>query len=74
MVIVNNLGVGLRMSKVVFTLAEEEVIEQLMEQFGIERLQATEEMIGYKRSQLKYYEQIGSTEIVKMLKEQLGEG
>jgi len=61
------------MRNVVFTLAEEELIEQLMEMFKIGRIQAVEEMITYKRDQALYYEKIGQTEIAKMLKEQLGE-
>ena len=62
------------MNKVKFNLAEEELIEQLMETFGIGRIEATTEMINYKRSQANYYEQIGNKEIAKMLREEIGEG
>lgn len=61
------------MGKVIFTLAEEELIEQLMDTFGITKLQAVEEMIKYKRDQAEYYEKIGQAEIAKMLREQIGE-
>lgn len=61
------------MSKVKFSLAEEELIEQLMDTFGIGRVEASAEMINYKRSQANYYEQIGNKEIAKMLRDEIGE-
>jgi hypothetical protein len=64
---------GKFMSKVKFSLAEEELIEQLMDTFGIGRVEASAEMINYKRSQANYYEQIGNKEIAKMLRDEIGE-
>lgn len=60
------------MSKPTFSLAEEEFITALMDQFGIGRIEATNQVIKYKTDLLYHYNQVGNEKMVEQLKKELG--
>jgi hypothetical protein len=56
-----------------FSVGEQILINELCENFGISRLEAEDQVIGYKREQIMYYSLRGNEAMVHQLKRELGE-
>lgn len=61
------------MSEVYFSVAEEEMIESIIEIYGVTEEQAKESVISNKRQNAWMYQQRGNLELAEVLLKELGE-
>jgi hypothetical protein len=70
-----HLSTGIAQAKreVYFSVAEQNIIEMLQEDFGITYLEAADQIIKYKREQVLYHQMNGNEKMADKLLEELGE-
>ena len=61
------------MNKVILTEAEKEIIEHMRETMGMTLIEATDNVILYKRNLALHYEQTGNLDLAEHLLKELGE-
>ena len=61
------------MNKVIFTEPEKEIIEEMQETMGMTLIEATDNMVHYKRNLALYHEQKGNVELAEHILRELGE-